>query len=293
MIVDFISLKKFKILKQDLKCIGLGRELDKNKNVSDEKIKTALKTLTNFVNISELYKVDKITVFGTEIFRKAGNIKKLVDLFFERAGYNIEILSGEKESELSFYGAVLSVSDFIGKPDDIAVLDIGAGSTEVSFHINNSGLIKSYSFPFGCATVFENFKKDLPYSQNNINKIDCYLKEKLNIDKIKFNKFVGVGGTVTALASIILNLKSYDNEKINGTNFSFDKINMNIDKILKMNYNELQKFPVLNDNRASIFPAGLIILKFFINKFNVKKMIVSDNGVLLGKIFESYKSKVL
>ena len=63
---------------------------------------------------------------GTSALRDSKNKDIFVELAKEKAGINVEIISGDRESNLGFRG----VLEGIEKAEDILVIDIGGGSTE-------------------------------------------------------------------------------------------------------------------------------------------------------------------
>ena len=73
------------------------------------------------------YKVDKVFAFATSAIRSTKNGQLFVEQAKEETGIDIQIISGDREAELIYYG----VHSAVEMDDDASlIIDIGGGSTE-------------------------------------------------------------------------------------------------------------------------------------------------------------------
>jgi len=131
----------------------LGKDLYTTGNISSPSFETISKIFQKYISISKDYKAERILAFGTSALREAINRFDFLDFIEKDTGIRIKVISGEEEAKYSFEGAIFDIEN----PIDHVVLDIGGGSTEISF-IDNRRL-NSKSFEIGSVRLFENFLK--------------------------------------------------------------------------------------------------------------------------------------
>ena len=104
----------------------IGKGVDKNGYISEEAINRNIIALKEFANICKENKCEKIYAIGTSALRDSKNKDVFVEVAKDKTGIDLEIITGEEESNLGFKG----VLEGLNSEDDILVLDIGGGSTE-------------------------------------------------------------------------------------------------------------------------------------------------------------------
>ena len=114
--------------------VHLGKNLKKGEMINKEKIDEILSVLTRFYHVAQSHKVDHIFCIATEALRRAANGKEIIELIKEQIGMEVELISGEKEAFLGFYGIVNSFA-----LNNYLMVDIGGSSTELVY-VNNRHL---------------------------------------------------------------------------------------------------------------------------------------------------------
>ena len=117
-------------------------------------------TAAGFDRFSELiatHAPQRIAVVGTAAARAATNRDRLASLVMDAFSVELEVLSGEREAELSFAGAVAGR----GLSGPVSVIDIGAGSTE--FATTGGAAVASMSLPVGGRTLTDAYLLSDPY----------------------------------------------------------------------------------------------------------------------------------
>ncbi|MBV1768366.1 MAG: phosphatase, partial [Methanobacterium sp.] len=71
----------------------------------------------------DILKINSYTFFSTAILRNIENSAEVRGLIKEKLDIEIDLLSGEEEGELSFYGSITSI-----KKDHGVLIDLGGGS---------------------------------------------------------------------------------------------------------------------------------------------------------------------
>ena len=99
--------------------------------------------------------------------------------------------------------------------EDVLVLDLGGRSTELSWQ--KEGVCRGCSLPFGAVNLTSSFLSSL--SEGNLSRVKEFVYELLDkqsglLPGEKRRKFIGLGGTVTTLVALSLNLRQYNPEQV-------------------------------------------------------------------------------
>lgn len=141
-------------------------------------------------NIKELKNISKdIYVCGTSIFRTLNDLEKnrFLEKFKNETGYNFNIISQERENELTVLGTTRFVQD------KVCVFIGGGGSTEISVYDN--GIKESVNSKIGVIDVMQKFP-DLAenFATTNLETVKTFIKERLNLPKEKADILILAGG---------------------------------------------------------------------------------------------------
>ncbi len=132
--------------------IRLAADLDANRNLSQAGMARALESLRNLAQILAAYQVDAVRVVATAVFRDAANSAEFLPAAAEAIGHPIEIISGEEEGRLIYFG----VANCLALPGERRlVIDIGGGSTELILGRGHD-ILRVESF--GVGTVYQSGK---------------------------------------------------------------------------------------------------------------------------------------
>ncbi|MGM0378694.1 MAG: Ppx/GppA phosphatase family protein [Bacillota bacterium] len=293
-----IGSNSLRLLKADLKerrivsrekikrTTRLGKGVDATKKLNKESINKSIDTIKFFYDnlINDNYKLIKI--IGTSALRDANNSLDFIKKVENIAKTKVEIISGKKEAEYGFLGATFDKSK-----RDSFVIDIGGGSTEIIYGNKKIDILDSLDIGAvrltdKCISTDPIKDKDLKYIKSEI---DINLKKFFKDKKYKKkSQVIGIGGTITTLASIDLEMKSYKPEKINNYILKKSSINNQIEKFINCDLKQRKKIIGLEENRADIILAGSLILKTFLDYLNQNEIIISDYDNLEGIIYKDF-----
>jgi len=231
-----------------------------------------LRCLEKYLENCNQYGVKNVRIAATSAVRDAKNKEEVAEKVYEKTGVKLEILTGEKEAELSYLGAISDLDT--NKENNIMVLDIGGGSTEL-IHPGPEG-IQYKSVNLGAVRLSEN--------QKLLGKIPIILLDL--IPKQPFNNpcLVGVGGTVTTLVAIKLGLEEYDPDLVHGHHLKIRDIKNISRKLQGMSLDERKKLRGLQPGRADIIPYGVLILEEVMELLKVSEITASEKDILYGMI---------
>ncbi|MCC6837593.1 MAG: phosphatase, partial [Bacteroidia bacterium] len=109
--------------------------------------------LIQYQLIIEEYGVDNTFAFATSAIRSARNGTDFVNIAKEKTGIEVQVISGDKEAELIYYGVRSAVNM---TNDTSLIIDIGGGSTEFII-ANKDQIFWKQSFLLGAARLLEIF----------------------------------------------------------------------------------------------------------------------------------------
>lgn len=270
-------------VRQELRNTRLGKGLDINsKKITKEALNKTFMALSEYERIMSCYTVKKVFIVATQAVREAENGVELVAQIKNKFKWDLEIINGKREAWLSYIGAKKGLK----LTERIFVIDIGGGSTEFISEVQNKEIV-AVSIPIGALRLHEN-----PLT---IEQIWNLLSENLTLTGLEIMKerkpynLVGVGGTCTSCAAIKLALKEYDRDLVHGTGLTKYNIEEILDKLYSLSSQERLRIPGVYPGREDIIISGIKILLVIMEYLNKEQIIVSDEDILYGLIYEDKK----
>ena len=287
MLIAEIINEEIKVIEKDLITTRLGEGVDNSKHLKEEAMQRVLKALKEFKAEIEKHNLKAIKLVGTSALRDVKNSKDFIEKVYSQLGYDLEIISGEKEAELIYKGVTQNL-DF----NDYIIIDIGGGSTEFIWKKRNEDEINMESIDIGAVRLTERFmvNRENSLGRNIVDDMSTYVHELLNeeIDILPgINNLIGVGGTITTMASIMLKTEEYNPESIHNYVLKYSDINKVMNILRKLTLKRRKKVKGLNPDRADIIVPGIIILLETMKNLRNLNLRVSDYDILNGLIVES------
>lgn len=172
------------IEKLERKTIQFKKHYNEDKKLRESDVTELIKSIQELKNIS-----NDIYVCGTSIFRTLDETEKnsFLERFKNETGYNFNIISQEKENELTVYGTTKFVND------KVCVFIGGGGSTEIAIY--DKGIKESANTKIGVIDVMQDFP-DLAedIATTDLETVKKFIKERLNLPKEKADILILAGG---------------------------------------------------------------------------------------------------
>jgi len=272
----------------------LGEGVDSDLNISQESTQRVEAVLMEYASLIKQRQIDHVVACGTSALRDASNSDEFIERMNKTTGIRIEILSGADEALWTFKGAI---SGMAGASESYAVLDIGGGSTEISFSdeavpYHPAVAMHRHSFQLGSVRITERFFKkqppfvfDLYYAKKNI-AAEFSAFSSWNIAN---RSLVGVAGTVTTLACLEMGLMDFDREKVSGYILSLKTIQKWLSTLSALAPNDIRQLSNTTYGREDILTAGTLILSEFMSFFGFQNIIVSERGVRYGLVLREWE----
>ena len=166
------------------KTIQFKKHYNEDKKLRESDVNELIESIKELKNISK-----DIYVCGTSIFRTLNDLEKntFLEKFKNETGYNFNIISQERENELTVFGTTRFVQD------KVCVFIGGGGSTEIAIYDN--GIKESVNSKIGVIDVMQKFP-DLAenFATTNLETVKEFIKKRLNLPKEKADILILAGG---------------------------------------------------------------------------------------------------
>lgn len=143
---DFIKLSLVRVP------LRLGFEVFEKGEISEDKIEMFIKTIQSYKLLIEVYGVKHFIAAATSAMRDAGNAKQILSRIKKETGIDIKVISGDEEANYIYES---HVADSLGSEESYLYIDVGGGSTELSF-FSDGKLITKQSFNIGTIRLLKN-----------------------------------------------------------------------------------------------------------------------------------------
>jgi exopolyphosphatase/guanosine-5'-triphosphate,3'-diphosphate pyrophosphatase len=264
-------------LAREMRIVRLGAGVDRTGRLDPAAIERTRIALVEYAALITSFDVDRMRMVATSATRDAANRSDFVAMVHSVLGIEPEVIAGADEAALSFRGAAGGFDD-LASP--LLVADIGGGSTELV--IDGSA---SFSMDIGCVRLTERHFRDDPPTAEQIDAaradiVAAIEKARAGVPIEAAKTFVGVAGTVTTMAAIVLGLEHYDSAAIHGSVLRADQIRALTDRLLRLTHDERAAIPVMHPGRVEVIGAGAVILDELVRAAGAGEVIASEHDIL-------------
>ena len=173
---------------------------------------------------------------------------------------------------------------------DLVTMDTGGGSTEFVFGTAGK-IVRKFSLNVGAVRFTEQYLSQMPVAAEKLAEAQAQIKKELSeggvSGPVKF--LVGMGGTVTSMASVKHKMAKYDPDVIQGSTLTLDDINAQIADYAAKTLDQRREIVGLQPKRADVILAGACIVKAVLELTGAKELTVSDRSLRHGLMYELFK----
>ena len=182
------SFNKLSLVRVPLR---LGFEVFETGEISEHKIELLLHTMKAFISLLHAYEVKYVKACATSAMREASNAAVIIELVKKETGIEIEVISGSDEAAFIYEN---HVAENLDKDHSYLYIDVGGGSTELTFLSNNKLIFKD-SFDIGTIRLLKNKVTDEAW---DVMKEDIKNKTRGHKEVIA----IGSGGNINKVYSL-------------------------------------------------------------------------------------------
>jgi exopolyphosphatase/guanosine-5'-triphosphate,3'-diphosphate pyrophosphatase len=237
---------------------------------------------------------EEVFAFGTSALRSAKRGDLFISTVKQNTGIDIEVISGDKEAELIYYGVrqTLEMTD-----EKYLILDIGGGSNELII-ANNKRIFWKRSYDLGIARLLEKFKPSDPVTAHEINSITTYLDKKMTdlfemAEKYNVSVLLGASGSFETFVAIIkAEAGGFESEvALEPRSVIIDHHDFGLlyDRLIRSTINERRQMKGLEPMRIEMIVLACLFVKFILEKLSIRTIIQSNFSLKEGVIYQLIK----
>ncbi|MEM7168950.1 MAG: Ppx/GppA phosphatase family protein [Pseudomonadota bacterium] len=289
----------FRVVDAYSRIVRLGEGLTSNGALSDAAVARTMKALRACSEKLRYHGVKSVRAVATEACRRAENQADLLARAKAETGIELEVISNWEEVCLAA-DSCASLLDH--SKSDALIIDIGGGSTEISWltlrgegDVDPSGRrhqVREWcSLPFGVVSLAERYggrevsreayeamvaeveAAARPFEQAH------HLEQRARAGEIQI---IGTSGTVTTLAGVHKRLRRYDRNQVDGSYLDRATVAAICRSIVAMDYRARERHGCIGRDRADLVIAGCAILEGLYRLWPAPGLHVADRGLREG-----------
>lgn len=288
---------------------NLGEGVDAAGIISQAALARVEAAVRRFIQVRDAHStkehpVVKTVVMSTSAARDARNADEFAAMI-AACGLELQVISGQREAELTFAGAAAAAQP----GTDVAVVDVGGGSTEVSFGVAGAGISAAHSFDVGCRRMTERFFHHDPPLPDEVEAARAWASEQFEAWRASLGpsanagalaaqapvcsqpakarqprELIAVAGTATSAIAMEKQLAVYDPAQVHGASMDMQRLEALFGRMASMTEAERERITGLDPRRAPVITAGLLILICAMRTFGFSAFIASESDILQGML---------
>lgn len=250
----------------------LGKGLRRDGRIADAKLDEVGEVVATQVRLARELGAGPLRAVATAAIRRAANGPELCDVVRERAGVDVEVLDGDEEARLAFVGATRT----LGHPveGDVAVVDVGGGSSELAIGTVAGGVHWSASFGIGSGYLADAYLRSDPPSIDELEAVRQHAGGAFEgVEVATPSLAVAVGGSATSLRRLV------------GAELEHETLERGVRVLATTPAAEVARRFELDPERVRLLPAGILILEAISDRLGCPLQI-GRGGVREGVILE-------
>jgi exopolyphosphatase / guanosine-5'-triphosphate,3'-diphosphate pyrophosphatase len=265
--------------------VRLGQGVDRTGAFAPEALDRTFAVLDSYARLIADAGVRSLRFAATSAARDVSNLDDFAAGVRLRLGVAAEVISGDDEARLSYDGATRGLASAAGLPRPWAVLDIGGGSTELVFRAGDAGPVQGQSLDVGSVRLTERHLHSDPPTAVQIAAAEDDISTALDavrLDLGEIGTLVGVAGSVTTIAALVLGLPAYQADRVHLAWLDRDGVEAITAELLAMTVAQRRTLPVMEPGRADVIGAGAMVLRAVLRRLGVAGLVASEHDILDG-----------
>jgi exopolyphosphatase/guanosine-5'-triphosphate,3'-diphosphate pyrophosphatase len=256
----------------------LGEGVDERHRLLPIPIARVRNCLVDYRKELEALGAERTLCIATSSVRDAENGEAFLGEIEWSYGFTTRLLSGQEEAAMMIRGVTASRSPL----DDVLVVDIGGGSTELVL-AKHGEVAFSTSLDVGCVRVTERFLGSDPPTRPELAAAGGFVRSLL--PELEASTAIGVAGTVTTLATLDLGDDEYDPARTHAHRIPLASVEEQLERLAAMTTEERLAVPGIEPGRAPVIVAGIVVLREVMTAYSLAEIEVSERDVLHGAAF--------
>lgn len=280
---------QFRVIDKEKIPVKLGEGGINNDVIAHSPFLRGLKAMKTHKARIDRFEVDKTLAFATSAIRSASNGKDFVKKVKAETGLEINVISGDREAELIYYGVRQALD--LGS-EKVLIMDIGGGSTEFII-ADRDRIYWKHSFDLGAARLLEIINPSEPITKAEIKKLRTHLKEQMKLlwgacEVYPVKTLVGSSGSFDSLAEMIYYRYQTEENPLVKTEYNFDLDHFEAIYKLLINSTIEKRFKMkgLAAMRVELIVVAVVMIRYVIKKLKMKEMRLSTYSLKEGILYD-------
>lgn len=271
--------------------VRLGEGLNSTGKMSEAAMDRAIEALSVCADKLKRRNVVLARSVATEACRQALNGVEFIERVKRETGIVLDVISPKEEARLAVMGCHALLEEGEGPA---MIFDIGGGSTELVL-VSTDGatpeILDWASVPWGVVSLTES-EAHRGDDEQSLQETYAAMRAKVRESFAEFasrlpvgqgdHRLMGTSGTVTTLASVYLNLPSYDRRQIDGLHLPTSAMREISQTLAARPPKGRAEFPTIGQERADLVVAGCAILETIFDIWPGERLGVADRGIREG-----------
>ncbi|GCE48910.1 exopolyphosphatase/pppGpp-phosphohydrolase [Thermosporothrix hazakensis] len=281
------------ILVDEDEVVRIGESVNTSGSISAQKQKAAIAVLQRYKALAEQHGAVQILVVATEAIRKARNSLAFCEAVSRETGLTVQLIGGETEALLTFYGATYEAVRSNTVPELIGVMDLGGGSTELvtAHHMRINWRV---SVPLGSGWLHDRYLLADPPSQEQMEVAQAFLQTYFEGMQIPYRPetLIATGGSARTLLWLVQEAFPVPER---GASLSLADLRQCEDLLQEWPAATITERYGIPEVRARLLPAGALIIHALMEQLGLSTIQVSSHGIREGTllVYERYGTRWL
>jgi exopolyphosphatase/guanosine-5'-triphosphate,3'-diphosphate pyrophosphatase len=232
------------------------------------------------------HQVRATAAVGTAGLRIARNREEVIAAIRDRTGITVEVISGEEEGRLAY----LAVQAGLGVTEgSLVVFDTGGGSSQFTFG-QGPKVEERFSVNVGAVRYTERYGLTGAVGPDVLDEALAAIAADLShLDgRPRPDQLVGMGGAVTNMTAVKLELAPYDPDRVQGAVLDRAELDRQIELYRSRDAEARRLIVGLQPKRAEVILAGACIVRTVMDKLGQQSLTVSDRGLRHGLLVHRF-----
>ncbi len=282
LVVARCKARDLDILADDVELVRIGESVTETGEISQQKQQATIHTLRHYKSLAEEHGADQILVVATEAIRQASNSSAFLENVERETGLRIHLISGAVEATLTFNGATYEELRQPDPPAQLAVMDLGGGSTEL-VTAKNMRITWRTSIQIGSGWLHDRYLPSDPPTPGELSVAHTFLQAYFQGMSMKFQppRLIVTGGSANSLLLLAQQAFQLDSSSYRLTYYDLMRCEGLLTALTAQEISRRYQQPIA---RARILPAGALIMREMMSRLRLSEIAISPHGIREGAL---------
>lgn len=285
----------YETVQYEKRYVRLASNIGPEKLLKQGPMKRTIAALEEFRAICDRYRDKNLTILAvaTAAVRQAQNQRQFLEKVRQTTGFDIHVISGEREAYLDYVGVSRTLP-----LDKGLIIDTGGASMEL-ISVNNGEAEETVSIPIGSVTISQTY-----HLEDKINpadlfdamvRIDEVLLQQRWLNRMRQTKIIALGGCNRALAKVYRwqqALSPNEVMPVHGLTMRAQEAFLIMRQLLEVDRQTRAGIRGITKVRADVIVGGLLPLISLMRQLSINEISFSNSGLREGLLFKYLDQQV-